>query len=332
MARVNMPAAMIFVHFGTSGSRGGSDWRWEQSWRPIISGMSRRTPSICLVAVLCLGAEGRMAAQPSEQSPVAEARAVLKKGASEPDPNTRREVAVALSLVATRDPSAGLLQTLMKDKDSLVREAALVSVGELRDPAAIKSVQEALQDDVPEVAFAAARTLFKMKQPEGKQFLIEVVEKETKAKSGFVHAKLRDVVRRMKRPKSAFLFVAQQGIGFVPVPGLGEGFSAINALIGDAETSARATALLLLAADRSPEVRRVVEEAFNDPDWSMRAAATQIAALRNERTWRQRLIPLIEDTNSRVRYRAAASLLRVSGPANASPRRTAETPSAQLAK
>ena len=294
--------------------------------------MSRRTLSICLAAVLCLGAGGRMTAQPPEQSPAAEARAVLKKGASEPDPDTRREVAVALSMIATRDPSAGLLQTLIKDKDALVREAALVSVGELRDRAAIPSVQEALQDDVPEVAFAAARTLFKMKQPEGKQFLIEVVEKETKAKSGFVQAKLRDVVRRMKRPKSAFLFVAQQGIGFVPVPGLGEGFSAMNALLGDAETSARSTALLLLAADRSPEVRRVIEEAFNDTDWSMRAAATEIAALRNERAWRQRLIPLIEDTNSRVRYRAAASFLRLSGPANGSPPRTAPTPSAPLVK
>jgi HEAT repeat protein len=46
----------------------------------------------------------------------------------------------------------------------------------------------------------------------------------------------------------------------------------------------------------------------------MRAAATQIAASRNERAWRFRLVPLFEDTNRRVRYRAAAAFLRLSTP------------------
>ena len=282
--------------------------------------------------MLCVGAGRLIDAQESGKSPRARARAVLNKGAFEPNPNTRREVAVALSLIATRDPSAGLLEMLIKDKDSLVREAALVSAGELRDQAAIKSVQEALQDEVPEVAFAAARTLFKLKQPEGKRFLIEIIDKDTKAKSGFAQAKLRDVIRRMKRPKSAILFVTQQGIGFVPVPGLGEGFSAMNSLIGDAETSARATALLLLASDKSLQVRRVIENAFNDTDWSMRAAATQIAAMRNEPSWRQRLIPLFEDTNVRVRYKAAAAFLRLSDSLSASQGRITEALSDSLVK
>lgn len=282
--------------------------------------------------MLCLGARRVIDAADPAQTPAPRARALLKKGALEPDPNTRREVAVALSLIATRDPAAGLLETLVQDKDFLVREAALVSVGELRDQAAIKSVQEALQDDVPEVAFAAARTLFKLKDPEGKQFLIEIIEKDTTAKSDFVHAKLRDVMRRMKRPKSAILFLTQQGIGYVPVPGLGEGFSALNSLLGDAETSARATTLLLLASDHSPEVRSLIEDAFNDSDWSMRAAATQIAAMRGERSWRQRLIPLFEDTNSRVRYKAAASFLRLSSSTNAPPIRLTEGSRDRLVK
>jgi HEAT repeat protein len=282
--------------------------------------------------MLCLGAGRFIDAEDSAQSPAARARAVLQKGASDPDPNTRREVAVALSLIATRDPAASLLQTLIKDKDFLVREAALISVGEVHDIAGIKSAQEALQDDVPEVAFAAARTLYKLKQPEGKQFLIEIVEKDTTAKSDFVHAKLRDVIRRMKRPKSAILFLTQQGIGYVPVPGLGEGFSAMYSLLGDADISARATTLLLLASDKSPEVRRLIEGAFNDSDWSMRAAATQIAAMRNERSWRQRLIPLFEDTNRRVRYKAAAAFLRLSSSTNTPPIRLTEGSSYRLVK
>jgi len=294
--------------------------------------MSHRTRHICLLAVLCLSAGRLVHAEDSAQTPAARARALLNKGASEGDPNTRRQVAVALSLIATRDPAAGLLLTFIQDKDFLVREAALVSVGELRDQGAIQSVEQALQDDVPEVAFAAARTLFKLKQPEGKQFLIEIVEKDTPAKSDFLHAKLRDVMRRMKTPKSAILFLTKQGIGYVPVPGLGEGFSAMYSLLGDAEVSARATTLLLLASDKSPEVRLLIEDAFNDSDWSMRSAAIQIAALRNERSWRQRLIPLFEDTNSRVRYKAAASFLRLSSFTNAPPLRLTEGSSDRLVK
>jgi hypothetical protein len=147
------------------------------------------------------------------------------------------------------------------------------------------------------------------------QLLLEIVQREVPAESSFVRAKLRDAARRMKRPKSAILFVAQQGAGFIPVPGLGEGFSAMSALVDDPDFSARATALLVLSSDRSPAVRSAIEQAFNDPEWSMRAAAAQIAASRNERAWRFRLVPLFEDTNRRVRYRAAASFLRLSRPA-----------------
>ncbi len=253
--------------------------------------------------------------QTRDSTPLRGARTVLEQGAADADPNVRCEVAISLSLPSRRDSSTNLLEKLAADKDHLVREAALVSIGELRDPRLAKAARDALDDDVPEVAFAAAQTLFKLNQPEGKQLLIEIVQREASGKTGFVRAKQRDVARRMKRPKSAMLFVVQEGVGFIPVPGVGEGFSAMSALVSDPAFSARATALLVLSSDRSPEVRREIEQAFNDPDWSMRAAAAQIAASRNERTWRLRLVPLFEDTNRRVRYRAAAAFLRLSGPA-----------------
>ncbi len=270
----------------------------------------RLKPALLLVFLLIPAVS-----QTRDSTPVRGARTVLEQGAADPAPDVRREVAVALSLPSRRDSSTKLLEKLAADKDHLVREAALVSIGELRDPRLAKPARDALDDEVPEVAFAAARTLFKLNQPEGRQLLIEIVQKEARAKSGFVRAKLRDVARRMKRPKSAMLFVVQQGVGFIPVPGLGEGFSAMSSLVGDPDFSARATALLVLSSDRSPEVRSQIEQAFNDSDWSMRAAAIQIAASRNERAWRFRLVPLFEDTNRRVRYRAAASFLRLSGQA-----------------
>jgi HEAT repeat protein len=256
-------------------------------------------------------------AQPQDATSVRSARTVLEKGAADGDPEVRREVAVALGLSSRRDPSINLLEKLASDKDNLVREAALVSIGELREARLAKAAHDALDDQVPEVAYAAARTLYKLNQPEGMQLLLEIVEGEAPAKSGFVRGKLRDVIRQMKRPRSAMMFVVKQGIGFIPVPGAGEGFSALTSLVADPNFSARATTLLILSSDHSAKVRSVIEQAFNDSDWSMRAAAAQIAASRNERYWRFRLIPLFEDSNRQVRYRAAAAFLRLSIPAAA---------------
>ena len=239
------------------------------------------------------------------------ARTVLREGAADKDPGVRIEVATALSLIAVKDPASALLGELARDKDHLVRVAALGSIGELRDPRMAKAARDALNDDVPEVSFAAARTLFKLKQPEGRQALIEIVEKESKAKSSFFRAKIRDTWRRMKTPKSALFFAVQQGAGFVPVPGFGEGVSAMSSMLSDPDFSARATSLVMLSTDRTVEVRRIVEESFMDEEWSMRAAAIQIAALRTERTWKLHLVPLVDDTNRKVRYRAAACYLRL---------------------
>jgi HEAT repeat protein len=217
-----------------------------------------------------------------------------------------------LSLIAARDPASALLVQLTKDKDYLVRTAAIGSIAELRDLKMAGAVEAALEDPVPEVVFAAARALYQMKAPQGKRMLIEIIEKDTKANSGFIRSKLRDTWRHMETPKSALFFAVQQGAGFVPVPGFGEGISAMSEIMGDPKFSARATALISLAADRTPEVRGLVEEAFRDEDWSMRAAAVQIAAMRRERAWLPRLVPLLDDTNRKVRFRAAASYLRLS--------------------
>jgi HEAT repeat protein len=67
----------------------------------------------------------------------------------------------------------------------------------------------------------------------------------------------------------------------------------------------------LLAADKSADVRALIEQAFFDDDWSMRAAAVQLVARPQNVRWQPKLIPALDDTNKKVRYRAAAIYLRV---------------------
>jgi HEAT repeat protein len=203
------------------------------------------------------------------------------------------------------------MEGLVKDGDHLVRLAALDTVGELGDRRLARVAITALSDDVPEVMFAAARALHRLHDPEGNSMLMAIVEKEQKAKSNPLRAKFRDMVRRMKTPRSALFFAMEQGVGFVPVPGVGEGFSAMSALLNDDSFSPRATALLLLAGEPSAEVRAAIEQAFLDDDWSLRATAVQLATRPGNARLQTRVIPLLDDSSKKVRFRAAAVYLRM---------------------
>ena len=203
-----------------------------------------------------------------------------------------------------------MVEGLIKDGDNLVRQAALDTTGELGDRKLAPAAQAALNDDVPEVVFAAARALYRLHDPAGKSTLIAVVEKEQKAGSNPLRIKLRNMVRRMKTPRSALFLAVEQGAGLIPAPGMGEGISAMSALLNDDNFSPRATALLLLAGDTSADVRALMEQAFTEDDWSLRAAAVQLTTRPKNAGWRPRLIPLLDDSNKKVRFRAAAVYLR----------------------
>jgi HEAT repeat protein len=241
----------------------------------------------------------------------AHALEVLQHGAADRDPDTRRQVALALSLGRAAAPVNSMVEALVKDSDSLVRQAALDTVGELGDRKLAPVAEKALNDEVAEVVFAAARALYRLHDPAGKSTLIAVVEKEQKAESNPMRIKLRTLLRRMKTPRSALFLAVEQGVGFVPVPGMGEGVSAMSALLNDDNFSPRATSLLLLAGDPSADVRMLIEQAFADEDWSLRAAAVQLVTRPQNARWRPRLASMVDDSNKKVRFRAAAVYLRV---------------------
>jgi HEAT repeat protein len=249
-------------------------------------------------------------AQGNDQYLVQWARRILAESADEKDPEARRDTAVAFSLGTSQDSSTSTLKSLMADKDYAARESAVTSFGELGDPKFIPVIKPALEDDVPEVMFAAARALFQLGDPSGQETLLAVFEGETKAESSFLRGKFRDMARRLKTPKSALLFAAEQGVGLVPVFGAGAGYSALSELLSDSSFSPRAASLLMLSSRRSEEIDKLIQGAFTDEDWSVRATAIQIAAKWNLQGWSSRLIPLFQDGNRKVRLRAAALYIR----------------------
>lgn len=243
--------------------------------------------------------------------PSDDARNALTEAAHAKEGDQRREAALALSLVPARDPAAALLEAMLTDKDYLVRVAAVDTLGELNDKSRVALLRTALGDDVPEVAFAAAKALFTMRDPAGLEALESVYAGEMKAKSGFVKKEMMNSWRRLKTPRSAFFFVVQRGIGFVPVPGIGAGYNAMLGMLSDAEFSARAVSLMMVCTERGKACDGMLAISFHDDDWTVRAAAVHIATTKNMVSLRPQVADLIADKKDKVRLRAAAGYLRM---------------------
>lgn len=237
---------------------------------------------------------------------------LLQKALENKNPDTRKQAVVALSLAATDSPAFGKLEGMLQDKDVEVRLATVASLSEVKTDSARAALRQALNDDVPEVSFAAAKALWAVQDPAGEKALLAILERQGKTASNYFSKQKRDALRMIHTPRVLFLFAARTGAGFAPVPGLGQGISSMQALLSDPAGSGRATAALLLGKDKSPTVLDALKDALLDMDWSVRAAAVHSLALRDDPTLKKDLEPLLNDDKEPVRLRAAAGVLRLS--------------------
>jgi HEAT repeat protein len=240
------------------------------------------------------------------------ANQILSDSLASKNPDVRKQAVAALGLIGPREPYISEITGALSDKDIYVRLAAVASIVDLKDKSTGDILEKAFTDDAPEVSFAAAKALYALGDPRGRSAMLAILERDAKTKSNFITVKKRDTLRLFHTPKGMLMFAIKQGVGFAPVPGLGEGVSSLQDILSDAGVSGRATTALLLANDHSAEVLDALKESLTDKDGSVRAAVVHALALRNDRS----LLPLMkaqfDDPKEGVRLRAAAGYLRVS--------------------
>jgi HEAT repeat protein len=237
---------------------------------------------------------------------------MLQEALRSRNPDTRKQGVVALSLASERGPLLPMLIAMADDKDVQVRLAVVASLSDIKTKAATEALHKLLKDSVPEVSFAAAKALWNLHDAAGKQALLAVVQGESKTASGYLTAEMREAVRMMHTPSTTLLYAMRQGMGFVPVPGLGQGVASMQALLTDPGISGRATAVLLLGKDKDPALLPALKDALFDKNWTVRAAAVHSLALRDDTSLQLMLIPLLDDEKEGVRLRSAAGYLRLS--------------------
>jgi HEAT repeat protein len=260
-----------------------------------------------ILGALCAGAAFGQAPESIHDK----ALALLDHSLKDKNPDTRRHAVQALGLVSPHEPYLTQLEGMLDDKDVQVKVATITSLVDLRNDRTVPTLRKALESDVPEVSFAAAKALWTLNEPDGREALVSVLSGDTKTSSGFLTKKKRDALRMLHTPQTLFLFALKQGAVFAPVPGLGAGISSVQGILSDPGVSGRAATALLLSTDQSPEILQALEDALSDPDWSVRAAAVHAIALRNDPALEVELTPMLDDKKEAVRVRAAAGYLRL---------------------
>ena len=244
---------------------------------------------------------------------------MLNDAAQDRNPDGRKGAAEALSLVGLKDNALVSLAPMLDDHDVSVRIAVVVTLGDFKDNRTLPLLKKALQDPVPEVDFAAAKVLYQLRDPDGVQFLLDVVSKESKASSSYISKEKRSALRLLHTPTQLFTTIAISAAGFAPVPGLGFGLSSAQGILSAPDSSARAASLLLIGSSRDPALADAVESALSDKEWSLRAAAAHLVAMHPFPQFRENLIPLLDDKKDAVRVRAAAAYIRLQHSTKARP-------------
>ena len=104
----------------------------------------------------------------------------------------------------------------LRDKDSIVRQTAATVLGQLKAAESIPALKQALNDNA-EVSFSAAKALAEMDDPDGRDFLIEVLTRERKDKPGFVQQQLKNA-RKQLTPIELTLMGAKEVTGILLGP------------------------------------------------------------------------------------------------------------------
>ena len=271
--------------------------------------MSRPLLLPALLAVVAAGQTPPSQTRPSTTGE--QCRNILYRALKDKNPDTRKQAVIALSLAGEGDPFLSLLEPMLDDKDVQVRLATIASLVDLKSSRTAPDLHKALNDEVPEVSFAAAKALWAMNDAAGKDALLSILGGETRASSGFLTQQKRDALRMMHTPGPMFMFAFKEGMGFVPLPGVGAGVASMQGLLSDPGISGRATAALLLGKEKDSPTLRALREALSDKDWSVRAAAIHSLVLRNDPALKPDVLLLLEDKKEAVRLRAAAGYLRL---------------------
>lgn len=213
----------------------------------------------------------------------------------------------ALGLLLDNSQARQLAENALSDPNPDVRRAAATALGQMNAKESIPKLQGALSDKKIPVVMAAAQSLRELKDEKSAYTVYyELLIGERKANDGLIAQQLAT----LKNPKELAQIGFSEGIGFVPFAGIG--WDAWRSMHKKNPTPVRAVAATLLAPDPDPASGDALIKATDDKDWIVRAAAVEAIAQRGDASLLPHVVEKFSDKNVKVRYSAAAAVIRLS--------------------
>jgi HEAT repeat protein len=241
-----------------------------------------------------------------------EAWQMLKVAAEDKHSETRIQALAALGTMNDQKSSA-MIGNAMGDADIDVRTAAVLAAGQSKTTALRGDLHRMLNDKEPQVAFAAATTLWNLHDHTGEDILMAVAAGERKANGSMVAGAEHTINKDFHNPATLAKMGALEGASLLLGP-FGFGIGAYEAMKKNGGgSSARVTAIEQLSEEKTGPVRAAMLDALNDKDPAVRAAAARVLGTYREADVQAALSRTMIDPKAPVRYTAAAAYLRAVG-------------------
>ena len=275
----------------------------------------RTVPVAALVfsfTVFCLSAP--TLAQLRAQTRSAERRTVawtyLQDGVNNKDADHRIQAIYALGTLGMQSDSLPLIEARLEDKDSLVRQAAAKTLGDMQAAQSIPNLRAALDDKSAAVSSTAAQALWHTGDQSGTSILAQVLAGDRGVSPGLIHSEWHDIHEQLHNPTSLAEFGAVQAAGAFLGPA-GFGVAALEELAKDKTAGVRALSATLLGAGTDPGDRVLLEEALKDKSWLVREAAAEALGHVGNEADIDKLSPMMEKGHPAERYKAAVAIVRL---------------------
>ena len=241
------------------------------------------------------------------ESPTHKAWDVLMNAAFSKKTIDRMNGIRVLGLLRDNARARALAEDALKDPSPQVRSSAATALGKMHATESIPKLEKALSDTKIPVVLAAAHSLRELNDEKTAYAVyFDLLTGERKSGDGVIARQLA----MLKDPKELAKIGFSEGIGYIPFAGIG--WDAYRTMNKKDPNPARAVAATFLAHDPDPATAKALVKATNDKDWIVRAAAIEAIAQRGDPS----LLPKVElkfaDKNPKVRYTAAAAVIRLS--------------------
>ena len=248
---------------------------------------------------------------------------LLTSAATDPKhADLRIQALAALGTIGSGERAEKLVTDAMKDPDVDVRTAAVLAAGQTKNRNFTNRLRDLLDDKEPQVAVAAASTLWKMDDHSGEDILVAVADGERKASAGLVDSTRHTVTTDLHNPSTIARIGALQGASLLLGP-FGFGITAYEYIHKNGGESARPLAIELLSQEKTKPIHDELLAALTDKDVGVRAAAAKALGDYRDKPTSEAIANLFYDAKAPVRLTAAAAYLRSTGVVGSVPTTTA---------